>query len=137
MFNIKIAIVGQGAIGPRHTDAVLKTPGTTLACIVDPHPSAVHGAAKYDCPVFVSVDAMLEDKNVDFDAAIVCTPNHTHVAISKQLLQAGKHVLCEKPICVDVASGRELVRACSGMLRSQLAKIHRSDVLKTASERYL
>lgn len=109
MSNIRIAIIGQGAIGPRHTDAVLNTPGTSLACIVDPHPPAAQGAAKYKCPIFTSVDAMLQDTGTDFDAAIVCTPNHTHVAISKQLLQAGKHVLCEKPICVDVASGRELV----------------------------
>ena len=111
MSDIRIAIIGQGAIGPRHTDAVLNTPGTALACIVDPHPSATQSAAKYNCPNFTSVDAMLDDKSTDFDAAIVCTPNHTHVAISKQLLQAGKHVLCEKPICVDVVSGRELVGA--------------------------
>ena len=109
MSLIRVAIIGQGAIGPRHADAVLNIPGTALACIVDPHPPAAEGAAKYECPVFTSVDAMLEDKSVEFDAAIVCTPNHTHVSICKQLLRAGKHVLCEKPICVDVASGRELV----------------------------
>ncbi|KAF1933363.1 uncharacterized protein M421DRAFT_395380 [Didymella exigua CBS 183.55] len=39
------------------------------------------------------------------DAAIVCTPNQTLVPISKELLHAGKHFLCEKPICADVASG--------------------------------
>ena len=83
MSNIRIAIIGQGAIGPRHTDAVLNTPGTALACIVDPHPSAAQGAAKYNCPIFTSVNDMLENKSIDFDAAIVCTPNHTHVAISK------------------------------------------------------
>lgn len=137
MSNIRIAIIGQGAIGPRHTDAVLNTPGTSLACIVDPHPPAAQGAAKYKCPFFTSVDAMLQDTGTDFDAAIVCTPNHTHVAISKQLLQAGKHVLCEKPICVDVASGRELVRACSEVSDSQLAKTCRSNAPKTASGLYL
>jgi predicted dehydrogenase len=44
------------------------------------------------------------------DAALVCTPNHTHVPISMELIESGVHVLCEKPISVDVASGRELVR---------------------------
>jgi predicted dehydrogenase len=136
MSNIRIAIIGQGAIGPRHTDAVMSTPGTALACIVDPHPSAAHSAVKYNCPIFTSVDAMLENESIDFDAAIVCTPNHTHVAISKQLLQAGKHVLCEKPICVDVASGQELVRACSRALRSRCAKTHRSNALKPANGRF-
>ncbi|KAF3038188.1 hypothetical protein E8E12_008715 [Didymella heteroderae] len=125
MSNIRIAIIGQGAIGPRHTDAVLNTPGTTLACIVDPHPSAAEGAAKYTCPIFTSVDAILEDKSIEFDAAIVCTPNHTHVTISKQLLQAGKHVLCEKPICVNVASGRELIKCAEDSKRALLIGHHR------------
>jgi predicted dehydrogenase len=43
------------------------------------------------------------------DAAIACTPNNTHVAVSKELLDGGLHVLCEKPISTDVASGQELV----------------------------
>lgn len=42
-------------------------------------------------------------------AAIVCTPNHTHVAIGKDLLDAGVHVLCEKPIASDISGGTELV----------------------------
>lgn len=106
---LKVAIIGQGAIGPRHADAVLSVSGLALACIVDPHPPAVAGAVKYKCPVFLSVRAMLDSENVQVDAAIVCTPNHTHVTIAKELLQNGIHVLCEKPICVDVESGRELV----------------------------
>lgn len=137
MVPIKIAVVGQGAIGPRHADAVLHVPGTVLVCIVDPHPPAAEGAAKYRCPVFTSVDAMLDDKSVEFDAAIVCTPNHTHVSISKQLLQAGKHVLCEKPICVDVASGRELVRWCQGSYRDSFANGCRSNAQNTASGHFL
>lgn len=107
--EIRIAVVGQGAIGPRQTDAVLNVEGAALACIIDPHPPAITNAAKYKCPVFTSVEAMLEDRTIKVDAAIVCTPNHTHVTISKQLLRAGIHVLCEKPISVDVASGRDLV----------------------------
>ncbi|KAG8157875.1 hypothetical protein KVR01_012147 [Diaporthe batatas] len=43
------------------------------------------------------------------DAAIVCTPNKTHVTLSKELLSAGIHVLCEKPLSVDIPSGESLV----------------------------
>lgn len=106
---LRIAIIGQGAIGPRHTSAVLDVPSASLACIVDPHPPSTSAALKYNCPVYASVDEMLQDASVHVDAAIVCTPNHTHVELSKQLLQAGIHVLCEKPICTDIASGLELV----------------------------
>lgn len=107
--TVKIAIVGIGLIGPRHADAVLKTPDAELACIVDPRPSAEAVAQKLKCPLFKSVGAMLASP-LKPDAALVCTPNHTHVPLSKELLNGGVHVLCEKPISVDAASGQELVR---------------------------
>jgi predicted dehydrogenase len=110
--TVKIAIVGTGLIGPRHAEAVLKVPGAELACIVDPNPAARDIAAKFGCPVYQSVQAMLA--SVKPDAALVCTPNHTHVPVSMELLKGLVHVLCEKPISVDVASGQELV--CSLML---------------------
>jgi predicted dehydrogenase len=105
--TVKIAIIGTGLIGPRHAEAVLKVPGAELACIVDPNPAARDTAAKFGCPIYQSVQAMLA--SVKPDAALVCTPNHTHVPVSMELLEGSVHVLCEKPISVDVASGQELV----------------------------
>ena len=105
---IRIAVVGTGLIGPRHAEAVLKESDAHLACIVDPSPAAEAVAARFQCPLYKSVQAMLDSPRKP-DAALVCTPNHTHVAISKELLEGGVHVLCEKPISVDIDSGRELV----------------------------
>lgn len=104
----RIAIVGTGLIGPRHAEAILSEHSAVLACIVDPSPAARTVAMKLRCPLYTSVQAMLASADRP-DAALVCTPNHTHVAISKELLEGGVHVLCEKPISVDVASGQELV----------------------------
>ena len=106
---IKIAIIGTGLIGPRHAEAVLKEPDAELVCIVDPNPAAEAVAHRLQCPFFTSVQAMLASSSTKPDAALVCTPNHTHVPISKELLEGGVHVLCEKPISVEVASGKELV----------------------------
>jgi predicted dehydrogenase len=44
------------------------------------------------------------------DAAIVCSPNATHVPLSKRLLAAGIHVLVEKPVAINVESGLDLLR---------------------------
>lgn len=111
--TIKIAIVGSGLIGPRHGEAILNVPETELACVVDPNPAAQAAADKLECPLYPSVQAMLASSEKP-DAALVCTPNHTHVSVARELLDAGLHVLCEKPISVDVASGQELViRAAS------------------------
>ena len=106
---VKIAIIGTGLIGPRHAEAVLKIPGADLICLVDPNPAAGDVAARLGCPLFKSVQAMLASSRPD--AALVCVPNHLHVAVSKELLEASVHVLCEKPISIDVASGQELVHS--------------------------
>lgn len=105
--TVMVAIIGTGLIGPRHADAVLKVEGAELVCIVDPHPNAQKVAANLGCALFTSVQEMFT--TIRPDAALVCTPNHTHVAVSKELLEGGVHVLCEKPISIDVASGQELV----------------------------
>ena len=104
---LKIAIVGTGLIGPRHAEAVIQDANTELICIVDPNPAALAIADKFGCVHYTSVEQMLA--SCQPDGALVCTPNHTHVTISKALLKGGVHVLCEKPISVDSASGQGLV----------------------------
>jgi predicted dehydrogenase len=105
---VKIAIIGTGLIGPRHAEAVLKDPNALLICIVDPNPAAQKVAAQLKTPLYESVSDMLQSFHKP-EAAIVCTPNRSHVAISKELLASGVHVLVEKPISVDVSSAKELV----------------------------
>ena len=103
----KIAIVGTGLIGPRHAEAVARNVDAELVCIVDPNPAARAVAERFKCAFYKSVEEMLASSQPD--GALVCTPNHTHVAISKALLKGGVHVLCEKPVSIDSASGQELV----------------------------
>ncbi|KAF2644708.1 hypothetical protein P280DRAFT_535311 [Massarina eburnea CBS 473.64] len=122
--SIKIAIVGAGLIGPRHAEAVVKDPDAKLVCIVDPNPAAEAVAQKFDCPWYTSVEHMLSSSSRP-EAALVCTPNHTHVTISKALLKGGVHILCEKPISVDVASGQELVDCAKENDRHLLIGHHR------------
>lgn len=107
---VKIAIIGTGLIGPRHAQAVLNEPDAILSCIVDPSPAAEAIAKQLEVPRYASVQEMLASSSKP-DAAIVCTPNHTHVPVSKELLNGGVHVLCEKPVSVDVPSGQDLVHA--------------------------
>jgi len=105
---VSIAIVGTGQIGPRHAEAVVEDPNSSLICFVDPNPAAEVVAKKFGVPLYPSVSAMLSSPHKP-EAAIVCTPNHLHVEISKELLDAGVHVLCEKPISTDIKSGLSLV----------------------------
>jgi predicted dehydrogenase len=106
--RVKIAIIGAGLIGPRHAQAVLAEAEAELTCFVDPHPATGAIASRLSVPWYRDIQAMVQSKEKP-DAAIVCTPNHTHVAVSTELLDANIHVLVEKPISVDSMSGNTLV----------------------------
>lgn len=108
---VKIAVIGAGTIGPRHARAIKQDPDAALACIVDPSPTAMHTAIKLGTTYYSSVQAMLRSaRGPPPDAAVVCSPGHTHVGISTELLSAGVGVvLCEKPLAPDGAAGQALV----------------------------
>jgi predicted dehydrogenase len=111
----KIVIVGTGFIGPRHAQAVLQEPTAQLSCIVDPNPAAQKVALDLGTTWYASIKDMVA-ADCKPDAAIVCTPNHTHVPVSKDLLEAGIHVLVEKPISGNVESAQSLVDMPSSTL---------------------
>ena len=104
---LKIAVVGAGLIGPRHAQSVISNPLTELVGLVDPAPTGVATAERIQTRLFRSVSALLESAKPD--AAIVCTPNHTHVSITKELLSAGVHVLVEKPVSESIEAGFSLL----------------------------
>lgn len=106
---VSIAIIGSGLIGPRHAKAVIQDPNASLHCIVDPSPAAASVASGLGTTLFPSISDMLASSSGKPDAAIICTPNKTHVALSTELISAGIHVLCEKPLSVDIPSGQSLV----------------------------
>lgn len=110
--SIRIAIIGAGLIGPRHAQAVQKCESAELIAFVDPAPSGPDTAAHFSVPCYTSVQQMLSSLSPTErpDAAIVCTPNHNHVATSNELLAANVHVLVEKPICTVTKEGEALVQ---------------------------
>jgi predicted dehydrogenase len=105
---ITFAVIGTGLVGPRHAAAIIKTSTSELVCIVDPSPAAKAVATELDVLLFTSVAEMLASA-IKPQAAIICTPNHTHVSISKNLLDAGVSVLCEKPIAADLAAAADIL----------------------------
>lgn len=64
-------------------------------------------AASHGIPqVFTSLEEMLR---ADIDAVYIGTPNHTHAAIAVECMEAGKHVICEKPLSSNAAEAEEMV----------------------------
>lgn len=111
--KIRFAVVGAGLIGPRHARTILANPSTDLVAIVDPLQGGADLASDLQTTHYRTVANLLASPHKP-DAAIVCTPNHTHVAVAKELSSAGVHVLVEKPVSTDIASGRDLIRHLEG-----------------------
>ncbi len=118
-----MALVGAGAIAATHLAAIDQVDGIELAAVVDIDGDAARTlAAGRDVLVTDDLDVLLRDRALD--AAIVCTPPVTHAAIARDLLEAGCHVLCEKPLTVGLDAAVDLVKAAdaSGNLLMMASK---------------
>jgi len=103
---LKIGIIGAGRLGSFHADKVAAHAGVELVCVADPSEVARNGLArKHGVPVFDSFDDMLPM----VDAVIIASPTFLHYGLGCACLQAGKHVLMEKPMCASLSEGRKLV----------------------------
>lgn len=105
---LTFVVIGAGLIGPRHAQTVVSNPGTKLIAIVDPSCAGKHLAENYGVAYYESVSALIQSQKPD--GAIICTPNHTHVEIAKELASAGVNILIEKPVSVDLESGTGLLQ---------------------------
>jgi predicted dehydrogenase len=102
--ELSAGVVGTGFIGVVHVDA-LRRLGVEVAGVVGSSPE--RAAAKAIAPVYDSYEALLAAEHVD--VVHLTTPNHLHHPQVKQALEAGKHVVCEKPLAVTSEQSAELV----------------------------
>jgi len=99
---IRFALLGCGRIGRVHADSIDVHPGAELAWVYDPIESAADEVAKrYGAATASSVNAAIDDATVD--AVVIASATPTHVDLLTRAAQAGKAVLCEKPIDLDLA----------------------------------
>ena len=108
MNQIKTAVVGAGFIGPVHVEA-LRRLGITVTGILgcDDNESQSAKEALGLPKAYSSIDELLADESVD--AVHLAVPNVLHYEFSKKVLQAGKHVMCEKPLAMNADETAELV----------------------------
>ncbi|KAL4942356.1 hypothetical protein BDV06DRAFT_222292 [Aspergillus oleicola] len=107
---LKVIIIGAGLIGPRHAASVQSHPSTEVLAFIDPSPSAQAIGTDFNVPVYASLDEL----PIKPDAAVVCTPNHTHIPLTLSLLDQGiKNILLEKPISDSIETAAPLLSALS------------------------
>ncbi len=110
---IGCGVVGYGYWGPNIVRNVIESPDLSLQAVCDPDPSrrdelgrrypGVHYTAE--------VDELLLDPQIS--AVILATPPATHYSLARRALQAGKHVLVEKPLAMTVAEAEDLIAQAS------------------------
>ncbi|KAI0876404.1 hypothetical protein GGS24DRAFT_498834 [Hypoxylon argillaceum] len=122
--EVRFAVVGLGLIGPRHARTVAKHDAAKLVAIIDPMPAAAAIAGELGVPHYKSIAECLKSPDKP-DAAIICTPNNTHVAVAKELISGGVSVLIEKPISTDIPSGEALVQELASSSVKALVGHHR------------
>jgi len=109
--SIRIGVIGTGSISDLHLRSYRNNAKAELVAICDVNETrAREKAAKYDIPnVYTDYRDLLANK--DIDAVSICTWNNTHAAFSIAALNAGKHVLCEKPLCTSVEDALRIEEA--------------------------
>jgi predicted dehydrogenase len=109
---LRIGLVGAGAIMRlSHAPVIARSSEAELAAVFDRELARAEAiAAEFGGRAFGDLEAMLERGGVD--AVVVATPNRFHGEGVLAAAAHGKHVLCEKPLAVDVAESRRMVAAC-------------------------
>lgn len=104
--QIQAALVGYGGIGKTHIDNLRSMEHVRVSdvCTLDTEARAEIEAL--GARFFTDYAQMLRDSAAD--VVIVCTPTHMHAQQVRQALLAGKHCICEKPLCLSTQEAREL-----------------------------
>lgn len=98
---VNFALFGAGRIGVLHAANLAANPRAKLAYVYDVNSTAAKAcAAKHGGKVAASVEAALRDKSVD--AVLIASSTNTHVDLITAAAKAGKAILCEKPIDLDI-----------------------------------
>lgn len=104
---LQVALIGYGNAGRIfHAPLISGVPGLQLACICSSQAETVQA----DWPqvrLVATPEAVLADPGID--VVVVATPNASHHALAKAALQAGKHVVVDKPCCVTLAETEDLL----------------------------
>jgi predicted dehydrogenase len=108
---VRVGLIGAGQITVAHAAGYRRNTDTAvLAAVADPvTENAVQRADEFGAAVYDDYRAMLEE--ADIDAVDICLPHHLHKDAVVAAARAGKHVLCEKPLCLTPAEAAEITRA--------------------------
>ncbi len=121
--KLKVAVVGAGTFGSIHLEACAAHPGIELAAVCETNPErAARVRDTYGVPVFEHFSELAAVR--DIGAVTVATPDFAHADIVCAMLEAGKHVLVEKPLATSVEEARRMVETARAAGRFLMVDFH-------------
>jgi len=113
MKPIRIGLLGSGFIADLHSHAIKMIPhDMEVAAVASPTKGKAAKFAKHQGipDAYTSLEEML--KKSDLDAVAIGIPNNKHAWACETIAKAGKHVVCEKPLCVTIDEADEMIDVC-------------------------
>jgi UDP-N-acetyl-2-amino-2-deoxyglucuronate dehydrogenase len=108
MTKIKFAVIGQGHIGKRHAEMVRRNEVCELVAVCDVLPKEKIGLSDITEHFYNDVDTLIKN-HPDIEVINICTPNGLHAEHAIKSLEAGKHVVCEKPMALSKADCESII----------------------------
>lgn len=133
--SFNLGLVGAGAISQSYIKGIEGADIARWTGVVDARPEAAEAASQQmGCPVFASAEEMAEKAGLD--AVIICTPPSTHFDIAQVFIDRSIPMICEKPLCIDVDSARNLKKAVDdkGVVATMASKFRCVDDMARARE---
>jgi UDP-N-acetyl-2-amino-2-deoxyglucuronate dehydrogenase len=106
--KIKFAVIGQGHIGKRHAEMVRRNPEAELIAVCDTLPKDKLDLNDLKEKFYTSIDELLS-AHPEVEVVNICTPNGLHAQHSLAALEAGKHIVCEKPMALTKADCETMI----------------------------
>ena len=108
MDKLKVAVIGTGFVGRVHVESIRRQPDVELVAIAD---QSQELAARFGEQLGIAravgdYHELLSDDSIS--AVHICTPNNTHAPIARDVINAGKNVICEKPLALTAAEAAEI-----------------------------
>lgn len=113
MEKIGVGIIGSGFVAEIHAQAFRQVPGAEIVAVASPTLRNVrefsrrHGIPKW----FTDYRKLLDLKDVN--VVSLCVPNDLHCRVTVDAAKAGKHVICEKPLCLNLAEADQMIKTCA------------------------
>ena len=104
----KVGVLGTGVMGTTHAEAWLKTDASIFACVSKDEDQAKQFSEKYHAKIFPDLENMLPE----VDIIDICVPTFLHHKMVLTAAEAGKAIICEKPLSLTVDEGVKMVKVC-------------------------